>query len=293
MKIPPNPMKLNLFSRQDLNLTLICNLWDIDQSIQRTYFNSSLQEKLNFLENGGGKSSLGSDTMLSRLEWNKFDSIIENSWAIKDFRHSMCESRSRLEIIPAFDFNIDRCLLLIYCHLEGVRGDWLLVGCHEGKTFDTWRVNNSVSCFVLGLICPKFRCREVLAWHSGACLGPGTPKPQRWCLTWISAVKSTMAMTQLSAPAMPGQRKTEAGVVRARERGVTVFLWKWMGHWGFRSSSFQSGTLKCGLNVACVICGIKSHLEGQLKWVWNKCWQLQTWSVDIFFSQCSCNWGKC
>lgn len=135
----------------------------------------------------------------------------------------MCESGSRLEIIPAFNFNIDRCSLLIYCHLEGVRGDSLLVGCHEGKTFDTWRVNNSVSCFVLGLICPKFRCREVLAWHSGACLGPGTPKPQHWCLTWISAVKSTMAMTQLSAPAMPGQRKTEEGVVRARERGVTDF----------------------------------------------------------------------
>lgn len=134
----------------------------------------------------------------------------------------MCGSGSRLEIIQAFDFNIDRCSLLSSCHLDGVWGDSFLGRCHEGKTVDTWRVNKSVSCFVLGLICPKFRCREVLAWHSGACLVPGTPKPQRWCLTWISAVKSTMAMTQLSAPAMPGQRKTEEGVVRARERGVTV-----------------------------------------------------------------------
>lgn len=41
---------------------------------------------------------------------------------------------------------------------------------------------NSVSC-LCGLICSKFRCREVLPWHSGACLDPGTPEPQRWCLT--------------------------------------------------------------------------------------------------------------
>lgn len=203
----------------------------------------------------------------------------------------MCGSRSRLEIVKAFDFTIDRCLLLIFLSLHGREA---VIDCVRGvigeKTFDTWRVNNSVS-----LLCVWFNLSQVqmqgggvggvLAWHSGASLGPGTPKPQRWCLTWISGVKSTMAMTQLKAPVMPEQWKTEEGVVRARERErerCHSYLWKWKGHRRFQASSLQSGALKCGLNVACVISGIKSNLEGQLNCVWNKCWQLQTWSLFHF-----------
>lgn len=45
-----------------------------------------------------------------------------------------------------------------------------------------------------------------------------------------------MAMTQLSAPVMPGQWKTEEGVMRARERerGVTVICENERATGGFR-----------------------------------------------------------
>lgn len=66
VKIPPNPLKLNLFSRQDLNLTLICEI-AINQFGEHTS-NFSLQEELNYVENGGGKSSLGSDTKQAWME---------------------------------------------------------------------------------------------------------------------------------------------------------------------------------------------------------------------------------
>lgn len=93
----------------------------------------------------------------------------------------------------------------------------------------------------------------MLLWHTGACLDPGTAEPQRWCLTWISAVKSTIEMTQWhSRRVEEWGRNAFSRLQQGSQEGLRGMLNVWVQPEGRRGQAAPAevvGGWKCSVGV--------------------------------------------